>query len=108
MNTLTRTDAQQIADNIIAQLGGRRFMMMTGARHLTYSADGTLQFRLPSGSASGGINHVSIALNSYDLYDVTFRKVRGINSTEVASEKNVYNSDLQKVFTIHTGLYTSL
>ena len=62
-----------VAQTILQQLGGRMFIAMTGARHLT-SSEGGLAFKLPSNFATDGINHVIIRLNWRDTYDVTFGK----------------------------------
>jgi riboflavin biosynthesis pyrimidine reductase len=97
----------EVAETIIAQLGGNHFVVMTGARHLL--ADGnTLTFRLPSNFAKNGINAVSVRLNGRDLYDVAFSRVRGIRSTVITEHHDVYSDSLHEIFTSATGLDTTL
>lgn len=95
-----------VANNILQQLGGRRFIAMTGAKNFTGS-DSSLTFKLPAG-LKGGITHARITLNAMDLYDLEFIRatVRGIKN--ISTAEGVYFDRLQDVFTEHTGLYTSL
>jgi len=99
----------QVAQNILSQLGGRRFIMMTGAKNLVAHKDG-LSFHLPARSAKNGINHVSIKLNAMDLYDVQYSKwnARKLEMNEVARIDNAYNDMLVENFENETGLYTTL
>lgn len=97
----------QVPETILEQLGGNRFIAMTGAR--TFLADGnTLRFRLPSNFASHGINSVRVTLNGADTYDLVFSKVRGSSVTEVAAVTHVYADQLRDVFRSETGLDTTL
>lgn len=70
-----------VANTILAQLGGNRFLGMTGAKNLTGSERG-LTFALPRGArrVSGGlpvpITHVSIELKKDDTYKMTFLNCR--------------------------------
>jgi len=66
------------AQQILSQLGGNRFIAMTGAKMFTQDQN-ALNFRLPANFANQGINHVRIELNGNDLYDIRFGKVRGLN-----------------------------
>lgn len=98
-----------VAQIILQQLGGRRFITMTGAREITLG-DGYLRFKLPSGFAREGINVVSVVLNCSDTYTVEFLKCNFKKHEEkiVAKHGNVYHNQLQPVFTEVTGLDTSL
>ncbi len=97
----------EVAETILVQLGGGRFITITGARN--FLADGnTLRFRLPSNFAKLGINVVSVRLNGRDLYDVTFTRVRGNRSMVIAEHQDVYSDSLREIFTSETGLDTSL
>ncbi len=100
-----------VATTILEQLGGRKFIAMTGARKF-YGVDNLLVFTLPVSSyAKGGINRVRITLNGSDLYDVEFLKIgRSLTADPVLVSEalDVSCEDLQRVFTDHTGLYTSL
>ena len=56
------------AATILKQIGGNRFIAMTGAKDLG-STNKSLQFKI--GRNSKGINHVRIAHNAKDLYDIS-------------------------------------
>lgn len=97
-------------ETILTQLGGRKFMVMTGAKHFTKdAADTTLSFQLPRNFAKDGINGVRITLTN-DLYDVEFVKIgtarSGYKHTVVASSEGVYAEDLVELFERTTGLVT--
>jgi hypothetical protein len=100
---------QTVAKTILEQLGGRKFIVMTGARNLI-GASGNLSFRLPGagGFCNDGINHVVITLTPNDEYDMTFSRLRGMKVTQVAKYEGVYFDQLQELFTKATGLATSL
>ncbi|MCK9434324.1 MAG: hypothetical protein M0R32_05760 [Candidatus Cloacimonetes bacterium] len=99
----------EVAQIIYDQLGGGRFSAMTGAKSFIAS-DNSLSFSLPGsgGFTKNGINRVSVVLNSMDLYDITFTRVRGAKVTPVEEKTNIYAEDLQMVFKEVTGLNTSL
>ncbi len=67
------TENQQIANVILQQLGGRRFVAMTGARCLV-AIDNGLRFRI--GRNGSRANMVSIVLRGDDTYTMTFMYVR--------------------------------
>jgi hypothetical protein len=104
---MTTTEAKQIADTFLAQLGGNRFIAMTGAKMLTFGEKGELTFRIGSG-ATQGINCVKITLDADDTYTMTFYKIRGLKVTVVKEIDMVYAEDLRRVFTVTTGFRTSL
>lgn len=103
----------QIAKTILAQLGGNRFLAMTGAKNLVGS-DNSLAFDLPRTRdfVKGGINKVRIVLTDRDDYTVEFYKVRPRNIDSmmepVRKVEGVYVDNLREVFTAETGLETSL
>mgnify|MGYP001557959701 FL=1 len=97
-----------VAETILAQLGGRRFLAMTGAKNLIGSdRDRSLSMKLGRG-ALHGITHLRVTLDASDTYTVTFSKVRGTNVTTVAEIAGVYAEDLASVFTTETGFATRL
>lgn len=118
MQTDTRTPhididaARAVAETILQQLGGRRFLAMTGARNLVTLSGGGLQFDLPRTAHFGrnGINRVRIELTPADLYDVTFQRWSGrqLVAREIASHRGAYCDDLARLFTKETGLDTRL
>jgi hypothetical protein len=115
------TEAKQAAAEILEQLGGRRFMAMTGAKNLVYSeADGNwLSMHIPRNKS--GAKYLKIVLNGMDVYTMIFSKTVKKYETLggrkfcidekqviVRSIGGVYCDQLQKLFTEVTGLYTHL
>lgn len=99
----------QTADTILAQLGGHKFIVMTGAKHLMGEKD-SLTFKLPRG-AKDGINCVKIKLEGNDTYTVTFYKqgrAPSFNISVVHERYGIYDASLRPLFTSLTGLETSL
>lgn len=112
---LTQEEYGTIAATILQQLGGAKFKVMTGASKFAFLSAkaggapyGGLTFSLPSSFAKGGINRVTIRLNSMDTYDLEFGRIRGVNYTVQSTAEGVYVENLQEVFTDRTGLDTSL
>lgn len=93
-----------IANTIHAQLGGRQFDMMTGARHFI-GTDKSLSFQIPR---ANDIRAVRVTLEVTDTYTVEFLSIKGTAVKTLASVELVYADQLQHVFTVHTGLLTSL
>jgi hypothetical protein len=96
-----------VANTILAQLGGRRFTLMTGARHFAGS-DAALSFSLPRAFAKGGINKIRIALTWRDDYTIEAWRCAGGRATLVETVEGVYADTLRAVFTRITGLAVSL
>ena len=97
-----------IAHTILAQLGGGRFLTMTGAKNLVGSPTG-LSFRINSVNYDGKrVNVVHITLDPSDTYTVVASYLRAGKLKNVATVSDVYNDSLQAVFTRVTGLHTSL
>ena len=93
-------DKRQAAE-LLKQLGGNKFIAMTGAKNFGIGKDG-LSFKI--GKNAKAVNYVVIQLNGKDLYDMKFQK-----GTRVLKKANdVYADQLQKMFTKHTGMYTRL
>tara|TARA_B100001564_G_C20538547_1_gene623245 strand:+ start:316 stop:921 length:606 start_codon:yes stop_codon:yes gene_type:complete len=98
------------AGEMLKQLGGNRFIMMTGAKNFGVGPKGA-GFKI--GRNSKGVNFVRIDLKN-DLYNMEFiqlRKKRGsmdVNMKVLKRVKGVYADQLQSIFTKHTGMYTSL
>lgn len=97
----------KVADEILFQLGGDKFIAMTGAKMFVGDENG-LMFALPAKFAADGINKVRITLTTEDLYDVEFFKIRGLNVKTVAKYEAVYADSLCDVFAARTGLLTRL
>ena len=99
-----------IAQTILAQLGGRRFIAMTGAGNFI-GGDNYLTFSLPTGIAREGINKIRITLDWTDTYIVEALKVYPGPELKFDTIKKldfVYADDLEDIFTSITGLDTHL
>ena len=99
-----RMDKRQ-AGETLKQLGGNKFIAMTGAKNFAVGPKG-MGFKI--GRNSKNINYIRIDLKSTDLYDMEFINIRGSKIKVVKKITGVYNDQLQKMFTKYTGMYTSL
>jgi len=97
-----------VAKTILAQLGGNKFAMMTGAKNFV-GGDKSLMFSI-GGGAKNKINKVRVTLTDADLYDIEFMKFspKKLTCDVVSKAEGIYNDMLCEVFTTHTGFYTSL
>lgn len=103
----------RVPETILAQLGGNRFIAMTGAKQFVGSAD-ALSFQIPRNSRK--ITGVRVKLDRNDAYTVEFyRKAPrdpvlkiSIGVELATARENVYAENLRDVFTTETGLLTSL
>ena len=97
-----------IAKTILGQLGGNRFITMTGARQFVALDSPGLQFDLPARFAKGGINRIRVVLDPSDTYTVTAFKLcrRSFECPELGSQSGVYCDMLEGVFSELTGLNT--
>lgn len=95
------------AEIILNQLGGNKFIVMTGSKNFVNTGKG-LRMKLTRNKAKA--QYLTITLNAMDTYDMTFIKVRksDFQITEVAKSEGVYCDQLTKIFEQVTGLYTSL
>ena len=94
------------ATQILEQLGGNKFAVMTGSYNFIATNNG-LRMTLRRNKVQA--KQLSIELNSLDLYDVHFYTFdKEFNIKTKAKFENVYNDMLQSIFTQVTGLYTSL
>lgn len=94
-----------VAKEILRQLGGNKFIAMTGAKNLS-GAENYLIFKIGRNSSSA--NWVKIVLNGKDLYDVSFIQVRGSERKILKTYDDVYFDQLQRIFTSFTGMDTHL
>jgi hypothetical protein len=99
------TESQQVAKTILQQLGGNKFIAMTGAKNFGSSSK-SLQFKI--GRNSKSISHVIITLKSSDLYDVEFIRMRGTSRKVIKKVKGVYNDQLGTIFKKYTGMNVRL
>jgi len=97
----------QLAATILEQLGGNRFIVMTGARDFL-GAFNALTFRIPT-SPRNRANAVRITLDPSDTYSVEFMTVRRNHVATVGPiYAGIYGDALPDLFTRVTGLETSL
>jgi len=100
----------QIATEILKQMGGTgKLSAMTGAKQFVALENG-VRFRI--GRNSAGINTVTITLNSMDLYDTEYGRVRTVKHMPtykvVAKSEGIYNDMLKDDFESATGMYLKL
>lgn len=97
-----------IAETILAQLGGRRFIAMTGAKNFNHDSR-ALVFSLPRITGMK-INRVRIQLEADDTYTVIFMRwlPRSFDIENHGTAQGVYADNLRRVFEQKTGLLTSL
>ena len=90
---------------ILKQIGGNRFIAMTGAKDFAFS-DKYMSFKI--GRNSKGINFVRIAHNAMDTYDMEFGfvSIKGIKVKKKV--KGVYADMLGTMFKKYTGMNVSL
>lgn len=104
MKTITKE--QEIAEIIAIQMGGiKRLSIMTGASNFTCDEKGALSFRFKMCNKT---NHIKIELNTNDLYNITFYKIRKYDFKVVKTINNVYCDMLVEIFERETGLYLSI
>ena len=99
----------QVSNTILEQLGGSRFIAMTGASQFVGSDD-ALSFALPGRLTRDGINKVRVTLTPADLYTVEFFHMarRGLVVETIATAEQVYGDQLGATIERHTGLRVSL
>jgi hypothetical protein len=97
-----------IGQVILNQLGGNRFIAMTGAKNLMAHSDG-LSLRFPQ---KKGKNFLKITLNDWDTYNLEWGIIRNKQGVPTYTKKkemeDIYADSLQEIFTAETGLYTHL
>lgn len=100
------------ANEILSQLGGRKFLAITGSKNVFSTNNGfTLSMHLTRNSAKA--KYLQITLNDSDTYTMVFSKEKVGKKyekeiIEVAKFEGVYYDMLQTIFTKVTGLLTRL
>lgn len=90
---------------ILSQLGGNKFVAMTGAKQLV-GGESMLQFGIGRGAVNKA-NKVRIDLVG-DLYEVRFFNIRGVNIKEISVHTMIYGDRLAALFAPQTGMETRL
>jgi hypothetical protein len=96
-----------VANTIYGQLGGARFIAMTGARDFL-PGEYSLAFNLPTSKFNNTVRCVSIMLDANDTYTMRFLGTKGFDLIELHRVSDVYCDKLQATFTQYTNLYISL
>ena len=101
---------KQVAETILQQLGGNKFIVMTGAKNfLSHSIpQPALSFHVSSTSTKNKCNYVKITLNTNDLYIVEFSKIVKYTLKGISNHIDIGAENLTKLFETETGLYTKL
>jgi hypothetical protein len=109
MNGLESADRDdvEVAETIIAQLGGKgKMYAMIGVKDYFAITNG-VSIRWTA-RAKHGENHVQITLRPDDTYDVEFYKIDRYESRSLKRYEGVYADDLKRIFEEQTGLRLSL
>lgn len=96
-----------IAKTILEQLGGNRFVAMTGAKNFGDTGNG-LAFQIPAKLTKNRINAVKIELDPSDTYIVKFLRIGRSDLKVISKHDMIYCDQLEDLFERETGLYTHL
>ncbi|MFG6284713.1 hypothetical protein [Sphingomonas sp. S6] len=96
-----------IAQTILRQIGGGRFMTMTGAKALVDTGNG-LRMTLPSTITKGRINRLTITLRGDDTYTIETGRFAKLDYRTVETMEGVYVDMIHDVIRDLTGLATRL
>jgi hypothetical protein len=106
---MTTSTNQEVAQTILSQLGGNRFIAMTGCSNFG-STPNSLSFKLPRGCKNKA-THCTVSLDASDTYTVEFIKCNmraAVYRQVVAETSMVYAESLTELFTAATGLEVRL
>ena len=111
------TKTAEIATIIVNQLGGNKFITMTGSKNII-ALEKSVRMDLTKNQS--GANRLEITLDGFDLYNMRFYKYTAgrMNMktfqytddkvTEIEEYNGVFCDQLQEIFTAVTGLDTTL
>jgi len=102
---MTIVEQKQQAAIILKQLGGQRFIAMTGAKNLVCDEKG-ITFKFMKNAI--GAKWCTINLNSLDLYDMTFKSIKKNELIILKEINNLYDDMIESAFSNITGLATRL
>jgi hypothetical protein len=104
----TSTTAPEVAKTILHQLGGNKFIVMTGAKNIVYGTNDQendfICFKIMPNAKK--ITHIYIELTSMDLYNMQFLRCSTLKRDIIKEHCNIYDDMLQDIFTQETQLYT--
>lgn len=95
---------QTIAKTILAQFGGREFLLVTGSKNLVATENG-LHFKV--GRNGKKVTHVRVTLDDNDTYTVEFCKWNGrkLEMNVISKHEGIYCDMLKDLFYDNTGMY---
>lgn len=111
---MNESKSQEVAKIILEQIGGRRFIVMTGSKNFLAMDNG---LRMDLSKNNSGANRCEIILTAMDDYTVRFYKLNRTTLAragrlnpikEIAKHEGVYADQLQDIFTSVTGLFTNV
>lgn len=105
-NSIAITENERIGQTILKQLGGNKFIAMTGAKNFIWLKSG-VQFDLSSRMTKNKAKRITIELVN-DLYTINFYKIRGLDFTKLTSKVGITAENLASTFSSLTGLTTKL
>ena len=111
--------------DILQQIGGNKFLAMTGSKvkYYGYNESGYAYLRLKLTKNKSKAQLLKIQLNSKDLYNMSFDRIKKTLNKEYAALgikiydedienikflEDIYCDQLQKIFTDITGMYTRI
>lgn len=101
-----KQNKMQVAQTILQQLGGNKFVAMTGSKNFIAS-ENFLRMNLTRNKAKA--KWLKITLNANDTYTMDFFTAdKNFNLTSKVKFEDVYCDQLCFLFTKATGLFTSL
>lgn len=105
-------NTKEIAAEILTQLGGSKFITMTGSKNFIYGENekGEPYLRMQLTNNKLKAKYLIISLNWQDLYDMKFLVLDKTKENFIILKEynNVFNDMLQSLFTEATGLHTHL
>lgn len=123
----TTNNKERIGDymTIAEQLGGNKFLAMTGSKFLYHGQDdnGYVYLVVKLARNQSRSQYLKIQYNSMDLYNLEFFRIKRTQNPEykaigikiydeehisLKTFEDVYGEDLQDIFTSVTGMYTRL
>ena len=93
---------------ILQQLGGNKFIAMTGAKTLVKGKNSLTFAILSTAKTKNKANKVHIVLEPDDTYTMTFYRLIKLDLKEISKHSGLNVDQLRKTFTSQTGLDTSL
>jgi hypothetical protein len=98
-----------VAQTILAQIGGNRFIVMTGATGFVSTED-SLSFQFPRNTPKNKIKYIKIILKGDDTYTVKFYQynAKKFEVKEILESAGLYVGELKSKIELETGVYLSL